>query len=74
MSTECWAIVNYKDWPGLDWAWVKELCEFGVRAAAQTRQWAVIASSNFCGPQFHGMWDDVAWHRRVTDVIHTGEL
>jgi hypothetical protein len=74
VSTECWAIVNYKDWPGLDWAWVKELCEFGVRAAAQTRQWAVIASSNFCGPQFRGMWEDIAWHRRVTDAIHVGGL
>ena len=23
-TTECWAIVNYKDWPLLDLGWVKE--------------------------------------------------
>lgn len=74
VSTECWAIVNYKDWPGLDWGWVKELNEFGVRAAVRTGRWAAIASSNFCGPQFQGMWQDVRWHRRVTDAIHAGTL
>jgi len=27
-----------------------------------------------CGPQFRGMWRDVAWHRRMTDVIHGARI
>ena len=74
ITTECWALVDYKDWPLLDWDWIKELCETGVRAAAGTGRWAVIATSNFCGPQFIGMWRDVAWHKRLTDLIHSSTV
>ena len=42
--------------------------------AVSTGSWAAIATSNFCGPQFRGMWDDVEWHRRLTGLIHDGEL
>jgi len=35
-TTECWSIVDYKDWQLLDWDWVKELCEVGFQAAAAT--------------------------------------
>ena len=52
-----------------DWGWVKELCEVGVGAAAATGRWAALCTSNFCGPQFHGMWRDVAWHQRLTRII-----
>ncbi len=74
VTTECWGIVDYKDWPGLRWDWVKELCTTGVETACSTGQWAMMATSNFCGPQFRGMWDDVAWHRRLTDQIHQAKL
>ena len=74
ITTECWGIVDYKDWPGLDWEWVKELCALGTQWASETGCWAAIATSNFCGPQFRGMWRDVAWHRRLTGVIHEGKL
>lgn len=74
ITTECWSIVDYKDWPLLSWDWPKELCEHGVREAAATGRWAAIATSNFCGPQFRGMWRDVAWHRRLTDVIHGAKV
>ena len=70
VTTEAWAVVNYKDFPMADWGWVKELCEFGVGAAAATGRWAALCTSNFCGPQFHGMWRDVAWHQRLTRTIH----
>ncbi|MDR1824378.1 MAG: hypothetical protein LBR27_03440 [Bifidobacteriaceae bacterium] len=33
-----------------------------------------MGTSNFCGPQFHGMWDDVAWHQRLTAAIHAAPL
>lgn len=74
VTTECWGVVNYKDWPLLDWGWVKDLCALGTRAAAETGRWAAIATSNFCGPQFVGMWRDADWHRRLTDLIHQSKL
>ena len=74
VTTECWAIVNYRDLPGLDWGWVKELCAYGVEEALRTGCWAGVATSNFCGPQFAGMWNDVAWHQRLTGKIRTAEV
>lgn len=74
MTTECWGVVDYKDWPLLDWGWVRELCEVGVEAASSTGRWAAMATSNFCGPQFAGMWRDLAWHRRLTARIHAAPL
>jgi hypothetical protein len=70
MTTECWGLVDYKDWPLLNWDWIKELCEYGVENAAKTGRWVAIATSNFCGPQFVGMWRDVRWHQRLTNLIH----
>jgi hypothetical protein len=69
-TTECWAVVDYKDWPLLNWDWVKELCALGVKEAASTGRWTSMATSNFCGPQFTGMWRDVEWHQELTDIIH----
>jgi sugar-binding cellulase-like protein len=74
ITTEGWGVINYKDWPLLDWEWVKELCEYGVRQASATGRWVAMATSSFCGPQFVGMWRDVNWHRRLTDRIHHGPL
>jgi hypothetical protein len=74
ITTEGWAIVDYKDWPLLDWGWVKELTALGAEWASATGCWAAIATSNFCGPQFRGMWRDVAWHQRLTHLIRQGRL
>ena len=74
ITTECWSVVDYKDWPLLSWDWPKELCEVGVTEAAATGRWAAIATSNFCGPQFVGMWRDVNWHKRLTNLIHNAPL
>jgi Sugar-binding cellulase-like len=71
ITTECWSLVDYKDWPLLEWDWLKQLCELGVRTAAATGRWVAIATSNFCGPQFAGMWRDADWHRRMTNLIHS---
>jgi hypothetical protein len=68
-TTECWGPINYKDAPGLDWGWVKEVCEHGVRGALSTGRWVAVATSNFAGPQFKGMWSDVEWHQRLTSAI-----
>jgi hypothetical protein len=74
ITTEGWAIVDYKDWPLLDWGWVKELTALGTEWASATGRWAAIATSNFCGPQFRGMWWDIAWHQRLTRLIRQGRL
>lgn len=73
-TTECWGIVDYKDYPLLSWGWVKALCALGVETAVATGQWALIATSNFAAPQFRGMWRDVAWHRALTGRIHAAPL
>ena len=74
MTTECWGIVDYKDGPMLDWGWVKEICAQGTEFAAQTGCWAAMGTSNFCGPQFVGMWRDVDWHQRLTGIIKASPL
>jgi hypothetical protein len=70
ITTECWGLVNYKDWPLLNWDWIMELCEIGVREAAATGRWVAMATSNFCGPQFVGMWREIGWHQKMTGIIH----
>jgi len=74
LTTECWSLVDYKDYPMLNWDWLKQLCEVGVKHAAEQGRWAAMATSNFCAPQFVGMWRDVNWHRKLTDVIHAARL
>jgi hypothetical protein len=74
VTTECWSIIDYKDWPGLDWDWVLDLNAKGVEYAAATGRWTGMATSNFCGPQFVGMWREVEWHRRMTDLIHEARV
>lgn len=69
VTTECWSIIDYKDWPGLEWDWVKDLNERAVQHAASTGRWVAMATSNFCGPQFVELWRDVEHHRRLTAVI-----
>jgi hypothetical protein len=74
VTTECWGIVDYKDWPLLSWDWVKELCALGTITAAQTGGWMAIATSNFCGPQFVGMWRDIEWHLKLTEIIKSAPI
>lgn len=35
---------------------------------------AAIATSNFCGPQFRGMWRDIALHQLLTAAIKFGKF
>ncbi len=74
ITTECWAVVDYKDYPPLEWDWVMELCTLGVERASASGRWSAISTSNFCGPQFVGMWRDIAWHQRLTEIIHKGAV
>jgi hypothetical protein len=74
ITTECWGVVNFRDWPLLDWGYVKELCALGTEEAAKSGRWLSIGTSNFCGPQFVGMWRDIEWHKRLTDIIHHADV
>jgi hypothetical protein len=74
ITTEYWGILDYKDWPLLSWDWVKELCELGALTASSTNQWIAIATINFCGPQFAGMWNDIEWHQKITNKIKSASI
>ncbi|MEO7586816.1 MAG: cellulase-like family protein, partial [Arachnia sp.] len=73
-TSECWVVVDYKDWPGLEWDWVKDTNAKAVARAAATGRWVGIATSNFCAPQFVEMWRDINWHRRLTGLITTAHI
>jgi hypothetical protein len=73
-TTECWGIIDYKDYPLLEWGWVMELCEYGTLEAIKSGRWKYIGTSNFCGPQFAGMWREKEWHQRLTGRIRTSPL
>jgi len=74
-TTEAWGPINYSDiapaGTGAEWDWVKDIAEQGVRMASE-RGWQGICTSNFCQPHFPGMWADVGWHKRITDLILRG--
>ena len=65
--------MDYKDWPLLNWNWILDLNELGVKTAAATGRWAGMGTSNFCGPQFVGMWREKDWHSELTGVIRNSE-
>jgi Sugar-binding cellulase-like len=72
--TECWSLVDYKDWPGLEWDWILDINARAVEYAASTGRFVGMATSNFCGPQFNGMWREVEWHRRLTTLIKSATI
>ena len=70
-NTEGWGSINWWDHPELGWDWIKECAEISVDACLQHDNYKFICTSNFTHPQFRGMWDDVSWHRTITDRIKT---
>jgi hypothetical protein len=74
ITTEGWSIIEYKDWPGLDWGWMKEFNAWAVETVVNTGRWCALCTSNFCSPQYRGMWEDVQWHQERTKIIHKGAL
>jgi hypothetical protein len=71
-TTEAWGPVIYEDLPAKfndrEWAWVKDIAGECVDMAIQ-KGWKGICTSNFCGPQHEGMWNDVDWHQEMTGKI-----
>lgn len=74
VTTECWSVIDYKDWPGLDWDWVLDLNGRAVEHVVKTGRWMGIATSNFCGPQFVGVWREIEYHKRLTDLIKSAPV
>ena len=68
-NTEGWGPISWFDHPELSWDWVKESAEICVDLAKKHDNYKFICTSNFTHPQFRGMWEDVKWHRRITDKI-----
>lgn len=68
-NTEGWGPVGWLDHPELTWDWVKDAAEISVELAKKHENYKYICTSNFTHPQFKGMWEDVKWHKKMTDII-----
>jgi hypothetical protein len=68
-NTEGWGPIFWFDHPELDWKWVKECAVICVDLALKHDNYKFICTSNFTHPQFKGMWEDIAWHKRITTKI-----
>lgn len=75
VTTEGWVSTFYNDLasPAQEWEWFKHLTSEAVTLALE-QGWNGICSSNFCQPYFRGFWDDVDWHKRLTNRIHGLEI
>ncbi len=71
-NTEGWGPIFWYDHPELDWKWVKESADICVDMALKHDNYKFICTSNFTHPQFKGMWDDIMWHRQITNRIKQG--
>ncbi|TQO39738.1 sugar-binding cellulase-like protein [Arenibacter algicola] len=68
-NTEGWGPIGWYDHPELDWRWTKESADICVDLALKHDNYKFICTSNFTHPQFKGIWEDVAWHRQITNRI-----
>ena len=68
-NTEGWGPVEWIDHPELNWDWIKDAADISVNLARKHDNYKYICSSNFTHPQFKGMWEDVKWHRKITERI-----
>ncbi len=68
-NTEGWGPIFWYDHPELDWKWVKEAAEVCIELALKHPNYKFLCTSNFTHPQFVGMWEDIAWHRKMTRKI-----
>ena len=67
-NTEGWGMVTWPEHPSLDWRIQKDAAE--IAAAAGAREgYQFNCTSNFCHPQFLGMWEEIDWHKKMTQMI-----
>ena len=70
VTTECWGLVDYKDWPLLKWDWVKDLCELGTITAARTGLCVVMAGLGAAERMGEGIQPVDAAGHKVLIVAH----
>ena len=70
-NTEGWGPINWYEHPLLDWEFTKEAGEICVDLALK-HNFKFICTSNFTHPQFKGIWEDIEWHKRLTNKIKNG--
>ncbi len=72
ITTESWSTVIYEDAfvNGAlgEWEWVKDVAEMAINEALKDG-WTSVCTSNFCEPQFEGMWSEVEWHKKMNELI-----
>lgn len=68
-NTEGWGSVGWSY--DVDWRFIRESAELCVDLAVKHENYRFICTSNFTHPHF-GFWDDIPWHRRMTDKIKGG--
>lgn len=68
-NTEGWGPISWFDHPELGWEWTKECAEICVDIALRYDNYKFICTSNFTHPQFRGIWDDLSWHKKITERI-----
>lgn len=75
-TTEGWSHILLDDFTAPSgrhaWDYVKSVAEFAVPTALELG-WEGVCTSNFAEPHFEAHWADVAWHRRMTDLIRSAE-
>jgi hypothetical protein len=67
-NTEGWGILDWYDHPVLNWDISKEAAEICAKLGRK-HGYRFNCTSNFTEPQFPSLWADVAWHKRMTDII-----
>jgi len=68
-NTEGWGPIFWMDHPELSWDWVKESAGICIPMARSHDNYKFICTSNFTHPQHRGIWEDIAWHRKITSAI-----
>ena len=69
-NTEGWGTINWLDHPALTWDIIKEAGEICADLGAK-HGYRFNCTSNFTHPQFPRIWNDIAWHKRLTAKIRS---
>ena len=71
-NTEGWGVIMWAEHPYLEWDMIKHAGLVSAQMAVD-HGYSFVCSCNFCHPHFKGIWDDIAWHHKITDIIRKGK-
>ena len=63
-NTESYGPWFMTEHPDVDWSWLKQWSEMGVKMSCEAGLWGTTTCS-YAGPQFKELWADKQWHRRL---------